>query len=348
MQFHEKSVCERKVTAIARGFEGLVKIKRRRPGAVARRVQIHARQRADDEARRIPWRRLLHARTQYVDWQEFYFWVRSIIESEKCIPSPLAKALDERCPGFLREEKDYLAQHPSAAPWIPQRLSAWIHERIFTEAQTGGWMNAIMFYAFRDPRYQRASAHWSACVAQWKRSKPAKYPSLEQWRRGAARCDEEAHLLPEVREARACCKLVKPVRLKRAVERYIEWEAFSYWVRSPLETRYLPPNVERELRRRCPGFLESHTAKHLSDAEGCAQCWHRLMLWIADRYFRHARTKGWFDAILLHIRNHPRAIRTMEYWEHWDQEWRSGKTKPYPSFREWRRAADRYVEAQGG
>ena len=41
------------------------------------RLRRAARERADDEARRIPWQQLYDARNQYIDWQEFYLWVRN-------------------------------------------------------------------------------------------------------------------------------------------------------------------------------------------------------------------------------------------------------------------------------
>jgi hypothetical protein len=48
----------------------------------ADRLQCFARECADDEARRIPWQRIYDARNQYIDWQEFYLWARSILESK--------------------------------------------------------------------------------------------------------------------------------------------------------------------------------------------------------------------------------------------------------------------------
>ena len=36
------------------------------------------------------------------------------------------------------------------------------------------------------------------------------------------------------------------------------------------------------------------------------------MLWIGDRYFQDAKTEDWFDAILVQVRSHPLAIRSME------------------------------------
>ena len=86
------------------------------------RLQRAARQRADDEARRIPWQRLLDTRNQYIDWQEFYLWVRSILEVEDRIPDWLPEILKTRCPGFLETEK---ALPPKAAKTRPLVISAW-------------------------------------------------------------------------------------------------------------------------------------------------------------------------------------------------------------------------------
>ena len=68
------------------------------------------------------------------------------------------------------------------------------------------------------------------------------------------------------------------------------------------------------------------------------------MLWIGDHYFQDAKTEGWFDAILVQVRSHPRAIRTMEYADHCDEVWSLEMLSPYPAFEDWRREADSYVD----
>ena len=68
------------------------------------------------------------------------------------------------------------------------------------------------------------------------------------------------------------------------------------------------------------------------------------MLWVAEHCFQDAQTEGWFDAILVHVRRHPRAIRTMEYADHCDELWSSELPDPYPSFEDWRRDADLYID----
>jgi hypothetical protein len=70
-----------------------------------------------------------------------------------------------------------------------------------------------------------------------------------------------------------------------------------------------------------------------------------LMLWITDRFFQDAKKEGWMDTILLSVRSHPRAIRTMEYWDYCDRIWESSLPDPYPSFQSWRQQADSYVVA---
>jgi hypothetical protein len=308
------------------------------------RLQQAARERADDEARRIPWQRLLDVRNQYIDWQEFYLWVRSILEVEDRIPDWLVEILKTRVPGFLETER---ALTPKAVKTRPLhfRLEDWIDENIFSFAKQEGSFFAITYYAVRDPRYQRAEVCWSECTEKWQKAKPIKYPSFEEWKALAAQCDETAHLTARERHARASSKLVHPDRLCEAVARYIDWEAFAYWARPALEREsQLPAEVASILERRCPGFLNASIKAKQRDSGGDSQALQRLMLWTADHFFPDAQTEGWFDAILVHVRSHPRAIRTMEYADHFDELWSSELPNPYPPFEDWRRDADLYVD----
>jgi len=308
------------------------------------RLQRGARERADDEARRIPWQRLLDARNEYIDWQEFSLWVRSILEVENRIPDWLVEILDDRVPGFLESEKQLAPKLAKDRP-VPLRLEDWIDDHVFGFAKQEGWFNAIAFYAIREPRYQRAEVCWSECVERWKKAKPIQYPSLDEWKDPAARCDDTAHLLPEVRKARTSAKLVAPDRLAEAVSLWIDWEAFAYWARAALESKSgLPTEVASELGSRCPGFLEANSSVREQGSLGTSQDWHSLMSWIAEHYFKDAKAEGWFDAILVQARSHPRAIRTMEYADHCDQLWSSELPDPYPCFEDWRRDADLYVD----
>ena len=307
-------------------------------------LQRLARERADEQSRRIPWQRLLDTRTQYIDWQEFYLWARSILEVEGQVPNWLVDILKERCPGFLERDKKLTAKVVKEKP-LALRLEDWIDEHIFGFAQNEGWFNAITYYAVRDPRYQRAEVCWSECLEKWRRSKPIAYPSFEEWKGMASQCDDTAHLVPHERRARATSRLVDPDRLAAAASQYMDWEAFAYWARPVLECQsQLPAEVRSELRSRCPGFLGLIDSQRGQDGKATSQRWHQLMCWFADNFFQHAKTEGWFYAILIQVQNHPRAIRTMEYADHWDEMQGAHLPNPYPAFEAWRRDADAYVE----
>ena len=308
------------------------------------RLQRLARERADEQARRIPWQRLYEVRNQYIDWQEFNFWARSILEVEDRTPDWLVEILNSRVPGFLETEKALTPKATKTRP-LALRLEDWIDDHIFGFAKEEGSFFASTYYAIRDPRYQRAEVCWSECTEKWKKAKPIRYPSFEEWKGMAEQCDETAHLTAKERKARASAKLVAPDRLTEAATRYMDCEALAYWARQALERESeTPAEVVRELERRCPGCLDAGLKARVQESSGATREWQRLMLWIADHFFQEAKTEGWFEAILIQVRSHPRAIRTMEYADHCDELWSSELPNPYPSFEDWRRCADSYVD----
>jgi hypothetical protein len=299
------------------------------------RIQRIARHRADEQAKRIPWQRLLETRNEYIDWQEFYLWVRSILETEGRIPNFLLETLNLRCPGFLDSEKELSSGAPDARS-VALRLESWVDNHIFDFAKRDGWFHAITYYAVREPRYQRAEVCWAESVAEWKRARPLRYPTFEEWEALAAACDETAHLLSSLRKTMASGRKVAPSRLEETISHYLDWEAFAYWARRGIEAGPpLPNEVKRELRQRCSGLIESGEP---------LKSWEQLMTWIVDQHFAEAKGEGWFDTVLTSARMHPRAIRTMEYADHCEDVWAPGQPVPYPSFEQWRCEADAYVE----
>lgn len=141
-------------------------------------------------------------------------------------------------------------------------------------------------------------------------------------------------------------RLVSSERLKAVVAEYMEWEAFTYWVRSLLEADIrFPETVTRELERRCPGFLESdRELRSTLTLENYTQRWKALLKWGEERFFADARRDGWYNAVVYRARAHPRSTRTVDYWVfYWDEQWSTLPLDRYPSIMEWRRSADDYV-----
>ena len=104
----------------------------------------------------------------------------------------------------------------------------------------------------------------------------------------------------------------------------------------------MPEVVAGELRRRFPGFLEHDEQRRATDPPGKGQSWQRLLAWGEAHLFSEAIDDGWFEAVILYARRHPRDVRTAEYWVDWSDRW-DRTLEPYPSFDEWHRAADEYV-----
>jgi len=115
-------------------------------------------------------------------------------------------------------------------------LEDWIEDEIFGPIKKEGWFNAVAYYAIRDLRYQKAEGCWSECVKKWKRVKPICYPSFDEWRSIAAKCDGTVHLSAGARKSRASSPRVDHDRLADAVSRFIDWEAFAYWARAAMES----------------------------------------------------------------------------------------------------------------
>ena len=86
---------------------------------------------------------MFEARNEYTDWQEFYLWVRSILEMEDGIPNWLFEVVNLRCPGFLESERALIAKAAKARP-LHLRLEDWIGEHVFGFAKVDAKGNTIV------------------------------------------------------------------------------------------------------------------------------------------------------------------------------------------------------------
>lgn len=320
-----------------------------KPGPLEKRAGTVARQQADREAAHILWPTLLKARRDYIRWQAYLLWVRAIEEAEDKFPSWLAETVEKHTHGNLRRGPEYESHRQSASrpDKLWRFLETWIDQRNFRKPSQEGWMNAVGYYAVRDLAALRGEAHWSYRERQWKRSKPAAYPSFPEWRKTAERCFDEAldefEARDEIRELIKLSWRVSPQALCRTVERYVEWQVLACWAHTAVESgKPLPRLVEREVRRRCPGFLEISAMSRDSHSREPHQRFNRLMRWIEDREFSLSKKQGWFPAVIYQANLHPRHFRVMDYWRHWEAEL-SRNPLPYLTFEEWQAAADAYT-----
>ena len=291
------------------------------------KVRAIADRRANKQLMRVPWDRFHRAYEGYLRWEALALWVRTIVGAEDGVPSLLAATLKKRCPGFIKNEA--LLNEPRLLGF---RFHEWIHNHIFGFARREGWLDAIIFYAVRDLRSQSTWAYWEHCEREWHRKRPASYPNFEEWLRLARNYN--------LHQQRSLAKLAD------AVERYVEWKIFDCWLDPLLRAKIeLPRRIVAELERSCPGFLEVSSSVFMRGRAGeQAKTQRLLMTWIEDHFFSGPKREGWFDIILRQARTHPQCARIAQYSKQWNKTWSQNPTVIYPSFAQWRRAAENYVE----
>jgi hypothetical protein len=287
---------------------------------------------------RAPWREVAEACEQMIEWRSFALWVRAIIDAEHAVPKWLTEIIDRRCPGFF-EARCNATDHESA--WLD--LSGWIDNHLFRTARDAGWIDALHYYAGRDPRSERVWIQWTRCGASWQSRAPATYPTFEQWRQEA-----EDICIPAASDSRGKPRektsSAPPDRLASLVPAYIEWEAFAFWVRSVVESaREIPAIVARVLDQRCPGFLNQVQSERPKHPGYTTWFWRDLVAWIDSHVFADADNELWLDAIRSTARCHLRAERFAEYWAACSSRWAKKPPDLYPTFEQWLAQADAFV-----
>ncbi len=274
----------------------------------------------------VPWNRFHRAYEKYIRWQAFSFWVHAIVETEGHVPSWLRVALRERCPGFLEHRARSKKKHP-----LDLQLRSWIDGQIFRPAREEGWLDALAFYGFRDARSQGHFAYWEHCENEWKKRRPTSFPTFAEWWRSA--------LAWKLNGDVGC------VAVTKAVEKYIDHQAFVYWLRPLFQAPkiQLPTHVTLELEQKCPVLLEfvkTHTPAVHGDK---SRSWPRFVNWSEDHVLSHAKKEGWLNCVLSQARIHPRHVRMADYALRCARSRLASPTSPHPSFGEWKRDAESYV-----
>ena len=163
-------------------------MKRVAPSTMVRNVGRVAKARAQQQARRVPWRLLVAFRNQYIESECFLFWLRSIEESAGRLPRSVWKTIQGEYPVFLDDEVVCLRTNTGRRVW--KRLEDWIFNNVFAEVRREGWMQAVVYHAVLDRRCLRSEAYWLKCTKEWKLRKPSLCPSFKRWRRRAFRTSE--------------------------------------------------------------------------------------------------------------------------------------------------------------
>lgn len=142
----------------------------------------------------------------------------------------------------------------------------------------------------------------------------------------------EAEGLQKMAQSRAAEQLraVDAATLDKAVGRFVEWEAFTLWIRAIVAAEdKVPDMVTSCLRQKCPGFLESR------DPEDPESLWSDLLEWVETHVFRDATCEGWLDALTYRARRQPASQKAWHLWDQAKREWGTKRPTEYPSFEVW-------------
>lgn len=293
-----------------------------------RRVGHIASRRARLQLTQVPWDRFHRAYEEYIHWQAFTLWARAVVELEDSAPSWLKAILRKLCPGFAEE-----MARSNKPELLGLQLLSWVHNQTFGFARDEGWLDALVFYGFRDIRAQGYWAYWEHCESERKTRRPAPIPTFVQWRRSASSW--------KLRGDVNCAAVAK------AVEKYIDFEALVYWLRPLFRGAkvQLPPHVALELRQESPSLLE-FISRETSGAYGDkSKSWQRLFTWGKSHVLSHAKKEGWLECVLRQSGIHPRHVRLEDYAALWWKSRRGDTGLPYPYLHQWQRDMEGYVRA---
>jgi hypothetical protein len=132
-------------------------------------------------------------------------------------------------------------------------------------------------------------------------------------------------------------RLVARDLLDETITEFLEWRAFSYWLRLCVETAgSVSDSLAAILQERCPGFLEYATAyagQHPSEREFL---WLRFLEWTDEKLFQTPIAEGWRHALGYYAMRDPRMDQLRAHWKRSRRAWKLQPPAVLPSFESWR------------
>jgi len=156
---------------------------------------------------------------------------------------------------------------------------------------------------------------------------------------------DEAEMREDHRRLIKVMRRVNSRALRQTVDRYVEWEVFANWARTAIEAdSHMPAWMKREVKQRCPGFLETEAIARAGNPAEEPPCrFGRFVKWIEGHEFAEAQKRGWFDVVRYEAHLRPRHARVVDYWHDWEAERTRHPSAKYPSLEQRRRSADSFT-----
>ena len=134
--------------------------------------------------------------------------------------------------------------------------------------------------------------------------------------------------------------LVAPDRLAQTITEFIEWRAFSYWLRLIVETQgFVSDSMIAILQERCPGFLEYAAAYAKQHPREPEFLWLRFLEWTDENLFQAPIAERWRHVLGYDATRDPRMDQLRTYWKQCRETWKLQPPAPLPSFESWHASA---------
>jgi hypothetical protein len=311
-------------------------IKKHGVGGQFTSVHEQFRQQALEQARRIPWPRLLTAVDQYNDWQVFSLWLRAVVDAARSVPPVVERELDTRIPGFLaRIEQDIgesLEDKPGHRLW--NLIDSWVNANVLLAPKVGGWLDAVHYFASMSLAYMKAWAHWERVDAEWCRNAPAEWPTYRRWQEdvAAVECLPNPDSAPQ--QVLDAVRSVSAAEWERMRSAFFDLIAFSLWMELILDLAGPSSKlVADELARRYRYFR--FTCPDLSSSEAVRE----LNSWVVGHAIG-ANDEKLLAALSWHVQHHPAYYAIRNYAVHCHDTWPDNYPSRLPSFDAWRHVTE--------
>lgn len=289
-----------------------------------REVSALANRQAKRQLLCVSWSLFRKAYEEYPHWQGLSLWTRAVVGSHGPAPAELLSTLRKHCPEFAQTE--VFVREPNLMGF---RLLEWVHSRKFAQAKQKGWLDALTFYGVRHLRSRAVWAYWEHYENAPGRVSSTRVPSFDKWWQRAM----EMKLC-----GRISCQEIGP-----AIEEYAELEAMAMWL-GPLVTAdiSLTRSMLSELESGLRGVLQQLHAPSAREDKRKSSSWLSVIRAAKKRCLKKAREAGCLDWLAELLQYQPRSIRLRAYVRHCQESRPRICLRHYPSFQDWRKAADHY------
>ena len=307
------------------------------------RIRSATERRAKEQAKRIAWPSLAKAADEYTKWQVFALWVRAAADGSHTIPTEVQSEIERRAPSALRtlqaKVKSAITQgaRPGTVAW--EEVICWAEMNVFLAAKRGGWLDALRYFSAMSLHSMKAWSCWERVEADRRLSTPHQLPTLLEWKRMVRAVIRLSNAESAAQHALVVMQDFRKSDWDSLLTNFIHLNAFCEWMGLMLDAQNTVSHLlSRELLNRYPGFSLARCGMAPKDAARC------LRTWVLKHEFP-PMAAGVLATLRFSLRHRPEYVAARNYATFCRITWLDAPQRQFPTFDEWKNAADSYSEA---